>query len=293
MLAIFSVPKPFEGHVGVIQRNAVRSWARLASDVEIVLCGDEPGVKEMAGEVGARHLPSVHQNAYGTPLLDSVFEEAERASRAPLMCYVNADILLLSDFAAAVRRLTLRKFLMVGQRWDVDILEPYDFGRPTWEQDLRGLAATRGRLHPPLGSDYFVFPRGSSFVKLPPFAVGRPQWDNWLIYQARQHGAAVVDVTRAVTVIHQNHGYRHVPGGHGGGWEGPEAEQNRSLAKGWSHVYTLADATHRLTPRWLMPALGSRVKGALHAGIVRCLRPVRRRIRAYGRLRHSSTVAPR
>ena len=28
-LTIFAVPKPFEGHIDVIQRNAIRSWQRL------------------------------------------------------------------------------------------------------------------------------------------------------------------------------------------------------------------------------------------------------------------------
>ena len=33
MLTIFTIPKPFIGHIGVIQRNAIMSW--LASDSEM------------------------------------------------------------------------------------------------------------------------------------------------------------------------------------------------------------------------------------------------------------------
>lgn len=29
MLTIFATPKPFQGHVGIIQRNAIGSWVRL------------------------------------------------------------------------------------------------------------------------------------------------------------------------------------------------------------------------------------------------------------------------
>src|SRR5829696_8900629 len=31
MLPIFALPKPFDGHVGRIQRNAIRSWKRIGS----------------------------------------------------------------------------------------------------------------------------------------------------------------------------------------------------------------------------------------------------------------------
>ena len=47
MLTIFSTPKPFQGHIGVIQRNAIGSWKQLHPDVEIVLFGDDEGAAEV------------------------------------------------------------------------------------------------------------------------------------------------------------------------------------------------------------------------------------------------------
>ncbi len=44
MLTLFSIPKAFDGHLGTIQRNAVRSWTSLGPGVQVVLVGDEPGV---------------------------------------------------------------------------------------------------------------------------------------------------------------------------------------------------------------------------------------------------------
>jgi len=71
MLTIFTIPKAFEGHIGIIQRNAIGSWSRLGCDV--ILCGDDPGVSEAAKEVGATHIPDIDRNDYGTPLLSSAF----------------------------------------------------------------------------------------------------------------------------------------------------------------------------------------------------------------------------
>ena len=254
MLTLFSIPKPFRGRIGIIQTNAIRSWIELWPACEIILFGDEQGTAEIAAEFGVRHVLDVARNEHGTPLLDDVFAKAQRQARFGLLCYVNADIILMSDFAAAVQRVRFRRFLMVGQRWDVDLKELWNFDQADWEQRLRRYVAHRGTLHPLTGSDYFVFLRGTMGA-LPPFAVGRPGWDNWLIYRARTLGVAVVDATRVATVIHQNHDYGHVSGaGERESWEGAEADHNRDLAGGWNYLFTLRDANWILTSNGLRPA---------------------------------------
>ena len=41
MLTLFTIPKVFRGHIGVIQRNAIKSWTLLRPACEVVLLGDE------------------------------------------------------------------------------------------------------------------------------------------------------------------------------------------------------------------------------------------------------------
>ena len=107
-------------------------------------------------------------------------------------------------------------------------------------------------FHSLSGMDYFIFPRGL-WGDILPLAIGRTVWDNWLVYRARERGAALVDATHVITAIHQNHDYAHVPGGVVGAWTGVEAQQNQKLAGG--HVFTLLDANWVLTPRGVRPAL--------------------------------------
>lgn len=57
MITFFSTPKPFRGHIGVIQRNAIRSWKLAHPDAEVILFGDEEGASETARDLGARHEP--------------------------------------------------------------------------------------------------------------------------------------------------------------------------------------------------------------------------------------------
>jgi hypothetical protein len=254
LLTLFSVPKSFIGHVGVIQRNAIGSWKQLESDVDVILCGDDDGVSETARELGVRHIPQVERNEYGTPILSSVFHAAQAASEAPLLAYVNADIILFHDFVAAAAQLP-ETHLMVGARWDVELGEPLDFRR-SWESSLRQTLEATGVRAPPLWIDYFVFPRDSPLVNLPPFAVGRPGWDNWMIYRARSLGIPVVDATPSVDAVHQNHDWAHVPHRSGKRWHGPEAEANAALA-GDIPLMSLHHATHVLTSKGVKRATRS------------------------------------
>ena len=59
MITVFSVPKPFEGHIGIIQCNAIKSWKKLDPKCEIILYGNEKGVKEIAEKFDLIHIPDI------------------------------------------------------------------------------------------------------------------------------------------------------------------------------------------------------------------------------------------
>lgn len=252
-LTLFTAPKPFtHPHIAVIQRNAIQSWKQLP-DCDIILIGSEPGIAEVAAEFGVRHLPQVERNAHGTPLLSSIFGLARENSDAPLLCYVNADIILFSDVVEAAQNAAKQaaRFLMVGQRWDMDVITPLDFS-PGWESRLRTDLSARGILHRPMGSDYFIFPR-ACYTDMPAFAVGRAGWDNWMIYKARAEGWPAIDATHDVTIIHQNHDYSHLPGGQPH-YKLPETEENIRLAGGRAQTrFTLLDTNRRLANGRILP----------------------------------------
>lgn len=257
MLTLFSIPKPFVGHIGTIQQNAIGSWLQLRPRPEVILLGDEEGTAELAAKLGARHLPEVERNSYGTPLLSSVFARANDAATHEMLCYVNADIILLSDFAEMIARFGGAPCLVVGKRTDLELSEEIEFSESNWENDLRDKVRRAGSLHSRTGMDYFLFPR-KLWCDLPPFAIGRLMWDNWLIYDARRCGLRVVDATRVVTAIHQNHGYSiQMKAAHGGwNWDHPETKRNLELAGGHDNSYNIDDCTHVLLPSGIWPAFG-------------------------------------
>jgi hypothetical protein len=258
-LTIFTAPKPFTNpHINIIQRNALQSWLHLSPGVEVFMLGDEAGMQEVAAEYGIRHLKDVKTNEYGTPLISSIFDLARQAASSPLMAYINADILLFPamqdrpGFVEIAQQVAAQaeRFLVVGQRWDLDVRELLDFS-PGWAERLWVRLQAEGKLHSPVGSDYFIFPR-ACYENMPPFAVGRPMWDNWTIYTALRSGWAVVDGFPSITIVHQNHDYAHLPGGRPP-YRLPEASRNIQLAGGKRRAMYLRDVNTRLVDGKLQP----------------------------------------
>lgn len=160
---IFTMPKAFCGHIGVIQRNALQSWMRLRPRPEIILFGDDEGVAKVANQWDLRHEPQVNRNEFGTPLMDDMFRRAHDAASYSTLVYINADILLLDDFTAAVRRIAdagLEQFLLIGRRIDTNVAA-IDFERDDWPERVESFVAESGSLASRVCKDYFVFRRCS------------------------------------------------------------------------------------------------------------------------------------
>lgn len=294
LITIFSAPKPFtHPHIDIIQRNAIRSWRELGSEVEVLLIGEEAGMERVAAEYELPMLAEVERNDVGTPLVNSIFALARQTSHSPLLAYVNADIILLPDLLDAARAVAsqVERFLIIGQRWDVEIDQLLDFS-DGWQSRLEKLVAAHGRLHPPAGSDYFIFPR-ELFTQMPPFAIGRAGWDNWMIYHSRQQGWPVIDATPSIRVVHQWHDYSHLPGNQPH-YDLPESRRNEALAGGATHLFMVLDSDFQLVngrirpPRLTLPRLLRRLElfftppGSMRQGwrwwVARRFRRLRRKI---------------
>jgi len=124
---------------------------------------------------------------------------------------------------------------------------------------VREEARTRGKLQIARNIDYFAFSRGL-YPAMPPLAVGRFWWDNWLVWKVRSMGAPVVDASAVVTAVHQNHDYSHTTYGPGKNTMMASEEsvlncrmiceqnpEDFEAGLTWRYVYTIDDATYRLT----------------------------------------------
>ena len=261
-LTIFTAPKPFTNpHINIIQRNAIQAWRHLA-DADVILIGDEAGIPEIAKEFGVKNVPQVKRDGEGVPLVSSVMEIGHSYSDSPMLCYANADMILMSDLADAARKVARLKkdFLLIGQRWTLDLSEPFDFNGD-WELRLRDEVSRRGVLFSPWGIDYFVFPR-HLYTEVPDFTIGRVAWDNWMVYHARSTFGMAIDASQDVLAVHQNHDYSHLPGQKLYGTE--IARANLVKAGGRKCIYNTLDTNREL------------VQGRLRRPQVRLVRILRR-----------------
>jgi hypothetical protein len=247
MITVFSTPKPFVRNGLASQYNAIGSWRVLHPDAQVILVGNEEGTAQAAKDLGVEHIAEVDQNRFGTPLVSAIFEKARQIAVHDIICYVNADIILTSGFTKAVNMVHqwASRFLIVGRRWNVDFTDVINFRNGDWEQEAIRFARANGKSATDWQIDFFVFPK-SEYRDVPPFAIGRVRWDNWMIWRARATGIPVVNATALMPAIHQNHDYSHHPDGSRGVWEGPEAVENMELAGGWDHIFSIRDADYRL-----------------------------------------------
>lgn len=301
MITFFTTPKPFLGHIGTIQRNAIESWKRVHPQAEVILFGDDEGAAEAARALQIRHVPDVKRNEHGTKYLTPIFDGAQDLASHTCLCYINCDIILLSDFRVALERVLTPggQFLMAGRRWDTDITALIDFTSSDWEATVLREALQANHQRPPQWIDYFAFSRGLYYKNTPPFVIGRPGWDNWLVWHARHSGAHVVDASAVVHAVHQNHDYSYHPAGEAGVWQGEEAQQNYALLRG-GRFATLENATHRLMPNslqtnyfhWVVQAKrrASSIGKSVWFGLLNLTRPLRRRL---GLRQRQSPEAPR
>ena len=247
MITIFSNPRPFTGPFDIIQQNAIRSWKQIKPEVQIILFEDEEGTtKKIANELHVDLITNVKTNEFGTPLIDGVFEKIKEYAKFDIVAQVNADIILSNDFVKTINKVCLllekNPFLMVGRRWDLDVKKAIKFdSQGMWFQKLINRLPIEGKLHGMSGIDYWIFRKDYLFDP-PPFVVGRPGFDSWLVYKARSNKIPVIDATELITIIHQNHDYPlkreesfHI-----------ECERNFKLVGGYWSAFSLRDANKLL-----------------------------------------------
>ncbi len=241
-LTVFSLPKPFSRpEIGRIQANAIRSWKALGPEVEVLLLGDEEGIADFARREKVEHLALVPRNREGTPLISGAFAAANRIARGKYLLYCNADVILQGEIASVAERLARRwptGFLGLGVRRDVSIPDELDWEVPQRVSERLREAAATGRTAARVCKEYFLFPRGR-YQELPDFAVGRGNWDNWMVAHTRRNRVPVVDVSRWIEALHQEHGYEHLgfpKRERATRWQcyvtGSEARENERLAGG-------------------------------------------------------------
>ncbi|GJP65229.1 hypothetical protein CLOP_g22141 [Closterium sp. NIES-67] len=233
-LTIFTAPKPYTSILDPSsphadpQRRALLSWLRLRPSPKIVLLGNDSSFHALARQF-PEHVAvesAIDTNFYGVPQVHSVIARAQTAD-TPVSMVINADVVLLNDVMAAMRKVheSFRHWVVTAARWDMPEDFPYSFEREMWagrghrehEATIREFVRTHGTLHTYGGVDFWAWNNDDRtpvpLVKetVPPFSYGRGKYDNWLTHEIIASGLReIVDASEAVTAVHVAHSYSHV-----------------------------------------------------------------------------------
>jgi tetratricopeptide (TPR) repeat protein len=164
------------------------------------------------------------------------------------LVYVNADCMLDGDLLKTLQALyrhgyANKRFVASAQRCNIPVTTLMDFSGSDCAENLRKLRK-QGVLDAKNAMDIFIC-HPDVLSAFPRFLVGRPGWDQWLVWYARTSGADVIDVSAGFLVFHQSHDYTHVTGGWREACLGEEAVYNRQLTAG-NQMDLVAAQTHRL-----------------------------------------------
>ena len=254
MISIFAIPKAFTDKTKLIQERAIKSWRELGSDVEIILFGKDEGVKEAAEKFQAKHIGDIETNDFGTPLLNDAFVKGAKTAKYDRIAYVNADIILMPDLLDALEQIEFDEFLAVSRRYTIDLFSLETQQKIKDYGSLKDYVKSEVELDAPVAVDLFVINKKTG-INMPPFAVGRPGWDNWFIFRARQLKLPVIDMSDVVTLVHQKHDYNHVKKKKAGTkWDGPEGDQNMILIGERIKLFNISHANYLLTEKGLKKA---------------------------------------
>jgi hypothetical protein len=239
-ISIFTIPKAFVGHINTIQNNAINSWKRMAPTPEIFLFGDDEGIDVASKRHGVLHIKNVKKNVHGTPYLDYIFDFAQKTAINDYMMFINADIIFTSNIQALLDDIPFDKFIVTGRRIDVDITSEVDYSNPQELASFKDRVSRNGVFHSFAGKDYFIFKKGT--VNMLPFVVGRPGWDDWLLYHMRSKRIPIIDSSVSIKAIHQNHDYSHSKFGEKYRVSGPEWQDNANLVGSLTNILSTRDA---------------------------------------------------
>jgi len=263
MLTILTSPKPSIGKMQMDFLNALHNWSQLCPQPEIFVFGGDEGLVESEG---VRYITSHHTNELGLPYLDSVYQIAQHEAKHDVFMLVSDHLMFMPGLMEAVQRCKSRfpKFLAVGQRHDVDVVDVIDFTRQLYKvRDVRSIQDWRltfldyiaaGRLHGPSAKDYMIFSRDFP-IDIPPFLLGRPWYDSWFVSASLDAGIPVVDLTATVVAIHPNHDYAQIPGQPAGNHGNPGEEYNAQLAVG-----VVGRSGHTTRSQWIDTPMGIKAR---------------------------------
>eukprot|EP00759_Apiculatamorpha_spiralis_P054489 PhF_6_TR6950/c0_g1_i2/m.10212 len=262
IVPLCSSPKPIRSPgresspTDVVVKRAWGCWSQIKSLQPVVFAEDfhtAATAKSIAPTIHIETQFEKHTDPrFQQPTYRGLFLKTfQRYANAEVVVYSNSDVLYNQGLMETIRVVSRfyqqqvtqggakwRGFMIVGQRTNVDVPNGFECtGNPEWGK-LITKWGNEGELFQTDAEDYFIVSKGMFDwgKEIPDFVVGGVAFDNWIVSKAnriaKSDQAMVVDATKTITAVHQNHGV-DIKDSH----NHPKSAYNRELGErhgGWS-----------------------------------------------------------
>lgn len=203
-MTFITVPRPFaKGDIFERNKLAIHSWLSISNSSRIILfvnrkefdpSGRFPALlDELYGAHRIRYAGPIRGDHKGVPYIDDWFIKGLKAVESKYVCFINSDIVLSSKWLRRVKQvysvMNDKQLVLIGQRIDFDLqpekLNSLHFGSKDFLKEIDEFVMSSNHSdHSPYGVDTFTFRADDPPFdpeKIPPFIMGRYNWDNWLV----------------------------------------------------------------------------------------------------------------
>ena len=208
----------------LVHNNTVKNWLSFRPFVIPVVFTNDRSIATECKRYGWDVLPVRVTAVEDVPVLKFMYLDAMKVYNTTYYAYSNSDILysnnlvdtligcaynlsyflnmtyLNGSFLYGKSGYAQQPTLIIGQRTNVQNVTKTEGS--TWAA-ITSVARNRGGLFFVYAIDYFITPKSYPWEDSPEVIVGKPSYDNWLIYNARKQKHKVIDATTTLLALHQ------------------------------------------------------------------------------------------
>lgn len=199
MITIYTYFESFEDeYTAMVQTNALKSWAMLEPNPEIIVFGNNPGVREICDQYGLNHIPNVRCGQSGAPYMDSMMRVVEEIGFFDKYLCLSPNTIVVDKNvckAAYVLSKKMEHFLLICKdniinRNEVKMLDFYN------TQALDEHLGKKVIVTHAWNDGFYLFNKGY-FDHHPPFLLGRGSYESWLYWYGGKYRKSLVWVKDA------------------------------------------------------------------------------------------------
>ena len=208
----------------LVHNSTVKNWLSFRPFVIPVVFTNDKTIASKCRRNGWDVLPARVTALDDIPVIKFMYLDAMKAYNTSYYAYSNSDILYSSNLVdtllgcaynlSNILNVTYsidsflygksvyakQPTLIIGQRTNVQNVTRNEIS--TWDA-ITSVGRNRGVLFGGFGFDYFITSKNYTWEKSAEVIVGKPSYDNWLVYNARIQKHKIIDATTTLLAIHQ------------------------------------------------------------------------------------------